>query len=1181
MFQLYSIGEIRKQEDQTVILIKPSYRKALKYVELFSHIHVFSVDKGEEKQLGVQIAQVLLVDHKQGYILVKGLCEELIEGEVMDLKPYFPCEDTVRYLEESGDKKKLVISKEATARKINIEQEENAEYYNMKPIGSIRNTNGKIYLQLDSCKNLTSNYVKVIWWFHRFDDVKYRKVTQCDPPYENAPRTGIFASRSPVRPNPIAMTVTKVTRVDTENKRIYLENMECFDKTPCMGILEYGQEDRVLNAEVPEWLAHWPKFLEEKEPTRKVQDMQWKRSPLEDILEKESSNEERHSVISEKMERKEKSALFVKGAYENNLKGIQTTIPYGKITAVVGVSGSGKSSLVKDTIYAECKRRMEFLNQDGVLIPKPKMEGMTGCLPVVFLSQDAIHANAQSTIGTYTNAFEHLRKIYATIGVRHCPNCGEAILPLSADKIIQIVKQEELQVLDLQKRQVQGVDIEQRVEYALKEGKGALYGRTNDGIEILLQTRQKCYHCDTLLFSLTPATFSYVDAESRCPICNGTGEVMDVKEESIVEHPHKSLLEGASSFWGNLRTFIKNPNANWMKGQVVALARKREVALDTPWKDLPEDFRREILYGCDEEVTFQYKNDKNGRSGEITRKVEGAIEIIKRFYEENPSTRSLRQYLSFVPCHACHGERIGQEGRLVTIKGKRYPEVAHMTWLELRHWLVTLSEQLSQRELDATKEARNTLYEMTLSAENLGIEELEFDRCTKDISGGEGQRLKLMAALQNQMSGILYIFDEPSKGLHPKDYRKVAHLLRELKDEGNTILMVEHNEEMIKIADHVIELGPKAGKEGGYLMGEGSLQGMLSHAGTQLHQYMGNTNYSTKSCEEDSMQQTRLQLDWEKGNLTNAVEADTFLSCNHLKRHNLKDISVRFPKQGITCVCGVSGSGKTSLVKGEIYEQMKKSRTFHKIVLVDQQPIGKTSRSVIATYIGIMEGIRKHMAMTELAKERGFDEAMFSFNNEAGQCSTCKGEGRYKVAYAGDTWLPCPDCQGKRYKHSVLEITNRGKNVAELLEQSVGEALDFWKEDNEICRKLQMLVEVGLDYLKIGQSTMTLSGGEAARIKLATELMEGQKNNTLYLLDEPTTGLHFSDIERLLTLLKRLVKEGNTVITIEHNKQMVANCDWLIELGPGAGKKGGQLLQEGFMNRERLSQLWGSTSNLS
>lgn len=1052
-----TIGHLVMQENRYVIVLEEKVKKAMTGMESFEHLLLVAITK--DQQLRVLTVKVIKIESKQGIILIEQPLEEdelELPVSVVDIKPYMPCADTVHVA--SSQRKKRSIS-------VNAIEEDS---YELPPCGEIRKTNGVCYLQFEELPKEIGDILRIVWWFERFDDKKYRRTLLCNPPYECKERIGVFASRSPVRPNPIALTIAKVLRIDRENQRIYVNDLDCFDHTHFLGVLDYDSAfDCVVDAKGPDWTKDWPKevcFMKQENDVdsmvamldEQVHFQSIKQQPLIQV-----------NTIAESIKRP--THIVVKGARENNLKAINVEIPYGKITAVVGVSGSGKSSLVRDTIYAECKRRMEYLSNDAVEYVRPEMEEMTGCIPTVLIDQKEVRSNVNSTIGTFLGIYHHLRAMYASIGVRHYQNESE------------------------------------------------------------------------VTFKLTPATFSYLDPEARCQTCNGTGRQHLPDIVKIVANPEKSLLDGASPFLGKLKDFLANPNANWMRGQVVALAQEMGVDLAKPWNELPEEFRRIVLQGdTNRRISFSYDNKKNGRKGDIHRIVEGIIPTIERFFLENTDSSTVDKFMSTTVCNTCHGERLAGEGRLVTVAGVRYPVCAKMTFTQMSQWVESLETTLTEVEYGLVKEHLHAIKIICGTARRLGIGYLNLNRLTAEISGGEAQRLKLLSAFQNHMTGILYIFDEPSKKLSSKEYAYIIDMMKQLVDEGNTVLMVEHNMDLIQIADYVIEIGPAAGERGGYLVGEGSFESMVTHGGTMIGRYAKRSHVGKRV--------------WE--------ESGTF-HVGPVTYHTLKEVNVEIHKRALTCITGVSGSGKSSLLYGGILPAMEKSKEFDEVVLVESKFAASSSRSILATYAGIMDDIRAMFANTTKAQELEYTEADFGFNRGALRCEHCKGDGRIKIPFTQAAYKSCPICHGSRYKREVQEVLVMDKSIVDVLAMSVEEAVDFFNDLNpSIVVKCELLSRVGLGYLKLSQSTQTLSGGEAARLKIACSLMKLNQKNTLFLLDEPTCGLHFSDIDHLIGLLYELIDVGNTVVAIEHNKRFLEAAQYTITCGPGAGEDGGRIIKE-------------------
>lgn len=1168
MYKLFPIGKMISDNVGTKIILDKRYLKGLKYVELFSHILVFYADKKEEKiSLQESLIEISSVDEKTGILMLNQKSKQVLKNIVFDIKPYFPCEDRVK--ESSGE---FITQNHYFNNKMHYKLAENENEYSIESIGSIRKVNGENFIEVIDTNIFKKvkgySHIKIMWWFHRFDNIKYRRCVECDPPYEDAPKTGVFASRSPVRPNPIAFTTAKIIRCDDVNGRIYINNTECFDSTPCIDICPYIKEvDCVNKYKVPQWLEHWPQWLDDRMPSFVSGDINLNNSNMDTIIESwryADKYEVEENIWKQEDNFLKRDCIEVQGARQNNLKGIDITIPYNQITVVVGVSGSGKSSLVFDIIYAECRRRiMDTLSENEKGIKKPNIDSMIGAIPAIAISQKGIGKNSRSTVGTYSGIYEYLRIIFATVGTRHCPECKKPIVPLTEEEIISFLEKfESVEILNLNNVKVICESLTQTVKCALVESSGALLAKIDGQEPIILQTTQMCYHCNRLLFELTPATFNYSDLESMCPICNGYGEKSEVDVGCIIENPHMSILDGASAWWGKLKNFVNNSNANWMKGEIVGLANEMGIDLNIPWRELPLEFREKAIYGSGEDmVTFEYTNNKNGRKGSICRPVEGAYNYIKRLYTEKGNVGLASKYIKKMKCDCCNGERLQAEGRMVTIGSKRFPEIAKMTISELSDWCKSLPNILGKTYFEMVKTSVLKLYSIVCQAEELGISYLELDRSISTTSGGEQQRLKLLSQLNNSISGMLYVLDEPSAGLHPKDYKNLIDIIHRLRDSGNTILMVEHNDDLIKIADNIIEIGPGAGDCGGYLVGEGNLETMLNNKSTQVSKYM----------------KSDAKIDIYRGHNISESKWVRIYGANY---NNLKNIDVLLPINAITCLCGVSGSGKSSLLQGVIQQEISRiligndkmefcksiqgGNYFDKVILVDQTPIGRTPRSVPATYMGIMDKIRSMFSGTDMAKEQGIGVSAFSFNNKDGQCESCHGDGQITPPFTDDIWVTCPACKGERYNKNVLKIKYKNRSISDILNMSVSQAILFFDNTEEITSVLKILIDVGLGYLKLGQNSATLSGGEASRLKLAKELISKKTGKTLYLLDEPTSGLHFSDIENLIKLFQKIIDGGDTIVMIEHNKHVLNNCDWMIELGPKAGKMGGEVLRMGI-----------------
>lgn len=1184
-FNVYEIGRVKGKNK---IVVNKSFVKGLKYISSFSHIIVIF-----SKELMQKTIEINNVDEKAGIITFNE--ERAFEDNisVYDIKPYFHCEDRIK--ESISPELKRTVNKKVF---VNSENEIAAS-------GILKKVNGEDFIYIENdFENIYEelngySHIKIMWWFSRFDEPKYRRATECNPPYENAPITGIFATRSPVRPNPIALTTAKILEFDKTLKRIKVSKLDSFNNTPLIKIFPYiYNSDAVAACSVPSWLEHWPEWVEEQFGKEHNSQIYIKQSSL-DIIKKYSNKNVNNKIKdfykSQYIGDRNTEGIVIKSARQNNLKNINVTIPYNKITAVTGVSGSGKSSLVFDTLYAESQRR--FMENMGIqnsanneCMEKPDFDMITGLPPAISISQKSINRNPRSTVGTMTELYDYLRNIFSIIGVRHCPNCGSAIIPLTSNEIydklialpsntrirIEPYNNEELSYkyvingdltyeYEISGEKIKNKDMLENIKESLKLGNGAIYVLINDNEKLLFQENQMCYECNHIMFELTPATFSYNNPESMCQVCNGLGIHREIDCNLIISRPDKSILDGASILWGDLRKFKENPNANWSKGEVLALGEDMKIDLELPWRKLPKEFRDKIIWGSENEITYVYKN-KNGKSGEITRKVEGAYNYIKRIYENGSKDvikRIADEFMKESVCNSCNGERLNREGRSVEILGIRYPVVAAMTIDELKKWITELPDTLQDSELNKVEPLLKKLYKKIDLYIKVGLNYLALNRSVATLSGGELQRLKIVKQLNGEITNILYVLDEPSTGLHPKDYDKLIMIIKELKDYGNTVVIVDHNKEIIKCADYIIDIGKGAGINGGNVVAQGAVSEVMENEKSETGKYL--CNEKRVEIEKSELQDKWIKIDGAKGN-------------------NLKNIDIKFPIGAVTCITGVSGSGKSTLVSKVIYPALKNKSEekedisrfcegisvenhVKKIIYVDQKPIGRTSRSNIATYVDLMDDIRKLFVSTKEAKTRGYKDSKFSFNSKDGGCEKCHGEGRLcnHISFMKDIWTTCPVCKGKKYKNEVLEIKYNEKNIYEILQMSVEEALNFFSEKSKIYEILETLFEVGLGYINLGQSATTLSGGEAQRIKLSKELCSNQLSDCLYIFDEPTSGLHFSDIQNLLVLFNKIKKNGDTILIIEHNLDVIKNADWIIDLGPEGGNLGGNVLVQGTL----------------
>ena len=930
--------------------------------------------------------------------------------------------------------------------------------------------------------------------------------------------------------------------------------------------------------------------------------------------------------------------IVVRGAQQHNLRHIDVTIPRHKLVVITGVSGSGKSSLAFDTIYAEGQRRYveslssyarQFLGQ----MEKPKVDFIGGLSPAIAIEQKTVSKNPRSTVGTVTEVLDYLRVLYARIGTAHCPQCGRTVTAQSAQSIaeqlaalpagtrVQLLapvvrnrKGTHAEVIEqarrdgyvraridgnvvelsgtiaLAKTKPHSIEIivdrlripdegdagEERaqflarlvdsVETTLRAGGGLLVADPGNGKELLLSEQNACPYCGISFPELTPQLFSFNSPLGMCPDCNGLGTQLTVDPALIVADSSLSLLDGALRWYGNLRK-----KKGWTLNVVQATADHYGVDLETPWRDLPQTFRDIVLYGSGAEkirITYKNEHEHGSWSGESVRSTTGVVANIDRLFRQTSSEQTRRWYASFMSeqsCPACGGARLRPEARAVTVGETPLPEMCTLSIADALAWVQRLSEVLSDEEHEVAGEVLKEIRERLRFMLNVGLHYLTLDRPAPTLSGGEGQRIRLASQLGCGLVGVLYILDEPSIGLHARDNRALIDTLHRLRDLGNTVLVVEHDAEMMQSADWLIDLGPGAGILGGEVVAAGTPRVVREHPQSMTGRYLSGDLVVTAP-------NGHMRREPERG----------WLTVHRARMHNLKDVTARFPLGVMTCVTGVSGSGKSSLISKTLYPAL--ARAYHNaqsapgrheriegldlldnIINVTQDPIGRTPRSNPATYVKLFDEIRQVFANVPEARARGYKADRFSFNVKGGRCEACMGYGqkRIEMHFLADVWVTCRECKGKRFNRETLAVTYKGKTIAQVLDMDVQEALDFFANIPRVAKMLQTLHDVGLDYVKLGQSATTLSGGEAQRIKLARELSHTATGRTIYILDEPTTGLHFADIQKLLDVLHRLVDVGNTVIVIEHNLDVIRSADWILDLGPEGGEAGGYIIAEG------------------
>jgi len=925
-------------------------------------------------------------------------------------------------------------------------------------------------------------------------------------------------------------------------------------------------------------------------------------------------------------------AIFIKGAREHNLKDIDVVIPRNKLVVITGVSGSGKSSLAFDTIYAEGQRRYveslsayarQFLGQ----MAKPDVDYIEGLSPAISIDQKGPPHNPRSIVGTVTEIHDYLRLLFARIGHPHCPECGREISRQTVQQIVDAVQEipqdsrimilaplvrdrkgehqtifndlrkagfvrvrvdgqiydlsEEFQ-LDKNKKHtievvVDRLQIEQNenatrladsIETALKLGSGVVLVKILDGDELLFSEHFACIYCSISLGEIAPRTFSFNSPYGACPACTGLGCKLEIDPNLVIPDKGLSLVEGAIQPW------IRNGQlSTWSSSILQSLGSRHGFSLSTPVKDLSEEQLRVILYGDGGELIPATYEDRYGQLRQYYANFPGVIPYLERRYRETGSDSvraDIERYMASNPCPACGGKRLKPESLAVTIMDKNIMDVTALPVTEALNWVEQLGDKISPRELIIAKQIIKEIHARLGFLRDIGLSYLTLDRPSATLSGGEAQRIRLATQIGSGLSGVLYICDEPTVGLHPADGSRLIATLKRLRDLDNTIIIVEHDEAMMRAADHVIDMGPGAGKQGGEIVATGTLQDIMDCLQSITGQYLSRTR------------QIPLPTERRPGSGKELV-------IQGARENNLKNIDVHIPLGKFVGITGVSGSGKSSLINEVLYKRLARlfyrakerpgkcdgilgTENIDKVVNIDQSPIGRTPRSNPATYTGTFTPIREFFATVPEARMRGYPQGRFSFNVKGGRCEACQGAGyvQIEMQFLPNVTVPCEICKGKRYNREALEIQFKGKNIAEILDMTVDEALLFFDHFPKIKNKLETLRDVGLGYICLGQPAPTLSGGEAQRVKLSTELSRRSTGKTLYILDEPTTGLSFSDIAYLLKVLQRLVDYGNTVIVIEHHMDVVKNADWVIDLGPGAGDEGGYLVDAG--TPEELTQ---------
>ena len=917
-----------------------------------------------------------------------------------------------------------------------------------------------------------------------------------------------------------------------------------------------------------------------------------------------------------------KKYIKIRKAAEHNLKDIDVDIPRDEFVVLTGLSGSGKSSLAFDTIYAEGQRRyMESLSsyarQFLGLMEKPNVERIEGLPPAISIDQKSTNRNPRSTVGTVTEIYDYFRLLYARVGVPHCPKCGKEIkrqtVDQICDEIMKLEKGTRLQLLAPVVRGRKGEHVKV-FESARKSGyvrvvvDGHIYDlseeikleknkkhnieimvdrlvvrdgiekRLTDSIENVMRLSDgllivdipgkeqlkfsqsfSCADCGISIDEIEPRTFSFNNPFGACEVCHGIGYKMEFAEELMIPDPSLSIADGALVVNGWQSVTNKTSYARCV---LDALAEEYKFDLNTPYQDLPKEIRHMLMHGTDgKSVVVHYRGQRGVGVYDVA--FEGIIKNVERRYRETASESTRKEYESFMritPCKACKGKRLRPEALAVTVGDKNIAQITELSIIDLKNYLDSL--ELTQNQLNIGKVVLKDIKARVGFLVEVGLEYLSLSRYTASLSGGEAQRIRLATQIGSGLVGVAYILDEPSIGLHQRDNDKLLGALMKLKNLGNTLIVVEHDEDTMFAADYIVDIGPGAGSHGGKVIATGTAEDIMACKESITGDYLS----GRKKIPVPEVRK----------------EPTGWIKVKGAKENNLKNIDVEFPTGVMTCVTGVSGSGKSSLVNEILYKSMAKqlnrARTIpglcngvegleqlDKVINIDQSPIGRTPRSNPATYTGVFDMIRDLFAATPDAKAKGYKKGRFSFNVKGGRCENCHGDGIIKIEmnFLPDVYVPCEVCGGKRYNRETLDVKYKGKSIYDVLDMTVEEALTFFEAVPAIRRKIETLYEVGLSYIKLGQPSTTLSGGEAQRIKLATELSKRSTGKTVYVLDEPTTGLHFADVHKLVDILRRLTENGNTVIVIEHNLDVIKTADYIIDLGPEGGAKGGTVIAKG------------------